>query len=98
MLALEDREIDETGKYGGKRSARKPVIVPPPASKLEGERGEALVRWVRQGDGKIQFVAINGQPLGDESEAVVAEETEPVEVVEESVEVAPEYSGESMPA
>lgn len=94
MLALEDREVDYRGRIGGKRSSQKPCFTPPPESKLEGDKGEALVRWVRQKDGKVQVVSVNGKELGD-SEADEPQLKRAAEMAEEDSETPEEFTGES---
>jgi hypothetical protein len=75
MLSMSDRLVDAAGKIGGKRPPTALVFQPPREAKLTGDKGEALVRWVKQPDGQLMIVSVNGQPLGEQKEK--PEPTEP---------------------
>lgn len=59
-----NRQTDGMGRMGGEYE-EKPCFTPPDGLKLDGDKGEALVRWEKRDDGKIEIKSFDGISLGD---------------------------------
>jgi hypothetical protein len=60
------REVDATGKIGGMAKPPAVEFMPPPGAKLQGEAGEALIKWRKGDDGTYCIVSVNGKPMPGE--------------------------------
>lgn len=61
-----NRKMDGMGRMGPTET--KVIFTPPPSLELEGDSGEAMVKWRRAGD-KIEITSVNGVSLSGEKES-----------------------------
>jgi hypothetical protein len=83
----EGREIDSQGRIGGPAKA-KVEFTPPQGVKLEGDEGEALIKWKKSDGGNVCIVAVDGKPMPGYSDKEAAEKPG-----DEEAEPAPDDEG-----
>jgi len=68
------REVDAMGRVGGPKKS-KVEFTPPDGLELDGESGESLVTWKKEGD-KVCIVSMDGVSLDVSSETEDKAETD----------------------